>query len=50
MFERMGRAGLLADDQQVGIDWEWQALDGAITKVPLGGEGTGRNPTGGNAA
>ena len=25
--------------------WEWQAIDGAITKAPLGGAGTGPNPT-----
>jgi transposase len=28
-----------------GIDWEWQALDGAMSKAPLGGEATGPNPT-----
>jgi putative transposase len=28
----------------VGIDWKWQALDGAITKAPLGGEATGPSP------
>jgi putative transposase len=31
-------------DQQVGIDWQWQALDAAITKAPLGGEATGPSP------
>ena len=25
-------------DQELGIDWQWQALDGVITKAPLGGE------------
>ena len=24
----------------VGIAWKWQALDGVITKAPLGGEDT----------
>jgi putative transposase len=28
-----------------GIQWEWQAMDGAMTKAPLGGEATGKNPT-----
>jgi hypothetical protein len=32
-------------DEQVGIDWDWLAADGAMTKAPLGGEKTGPNPT-----
>ena len=28
-----------------GLDWEWLAMDGAMTKAPLGGERTGKNPT-----
>ncbi len=31
-------------DEVVGIDWKWQALDGAITKAPLGGDATGPSP------
>jgi len=31
-------------DQEIGIDWKWQALEGAITKAPLGGEATGPSP------
>ena len=27
-----------------GIAWKWQALDGVITKAPLGGEATGPSP------
>jgi len=38
VFERMWRAGLLEYDERVGMEWEWQALDGAITKAPLGGK------------
>lgn len=34
-----------------GIEWEWQALEGAMSKAPLGrgasGEATGKNPTDG---
>jgi len=32
-------------DLMHGLDWEWQALDGAMTKAPLGCENTGPNPT-----
>lgn len=45
MFKRMWQAGLLEYDELKGIDWKWQAADGAITKAPLGGEKTGKNPT-----
>ena len=27
-----------------GIDWEWLAMDGAMTKAPLGGEKGGQEP------
>jgi transposase len=36
VFERLWAACLEAYDDQVGIDWLWQALDGAMTKAPLG--------------
>ena len=36
---------MLEYDDLKGIDWEWQAMDGAMTKAPLGGEVTGKNPT-----
>jgi len=45
LFKTLWKAGLLTYDDKVGIDWEWQALDGAMTKAPLGGECTGPNPT-----
>jgi len=32
-------------DELQGIQWEWQAMDGAMTKAPLGGQETGKNPT-----
>lgn len=41
VFEQLWRRGLLVYDEQVGIDWEWLAIDGAITKAPLGGSGHG---------
>jgi transposase len=31
-------------DLECGIVWKWQALDGVITKAPLGGEATGPSP------
>jgi putative transposase len=44
-FKRMWQAGLNEYDEIKGIEWKWQAADGAMTKAPLGGEKTGRNPT-----
>jgi putative transposase len=44
-FARLWQEGLYAYDELVGIDWEWQAMDGAMTKAPLGGQDTGSNPT-----
>jgi hypothetical protein len=41
----MWEAGLLEYDIKKGLEWEWQAIDGAMTKAPLGGAGTGANPT-----
>ena len=45
VFHEIWREGLLDYDQQVGIDWDWLAADGAMTKAPLGGPKTGPNPT-----
>jgi putative transposase len=45
VFKRMWRAGLEEYDELKGIQWKWQAADAAITKAPLGGEATGKNPT-----
>ena len=45
VFRRLWQAGVLEYDELQGLDWEWQAMDGAMTKAPLGGEGTGPNPT-----
>jgi putative transposase len=44
-FQRLWEAGLLAYDDLVGLDWEWQAADGAMTKAPFGGGAVGPNPT-----
>lgn len=45
VFKRLWEAGLRAYDEAKGIEWTWQAVDGAMTKAPLGGKGTGPNPT-----
>ena len=45
VFHRMWEAGLAEYDEGVGIDWQWQSLDGAMTKAPFGGAATGANPT-----
>lgn len=45
VFKRMWQAGLSEYDELKGIAWKWQAADGTMTKAPLGGEKTGKNPT-----
>ena len=45
VFQRMWEAGLAEFDELEGIDWEWQSLDGAMTKAPFGNAATGANPT-----
>jgi putative transposase len=44
VFAAFWRMGLLEYDELKGIDWSWLALDGAMTKAPLGGEKTGPSP------
>jgi transposase len=38
VFVRMWQTGLHEYDELRGLDWEWQAMDGAMTKAPLGGK------------
>ena len=38
MFLEFWQQGLIAYDALEGIDWQWLAMDGAMTKAPLGGE------------
>jgi len=38
VFRELWTRGLLAYEELKGIQWDWQALDGAMTKAPLGGE------------
>jgi putative transposase len=44
-FRTLWQAGLQSYDERIGIQWEWQAIDGAMTKAPLGCVATGANPT-----
>ena len=45
VFVTLWADGLQEYDELKGLDWEWLAMDGAMTKAPLGGERTGKNPT-----
>jgi transposase len=38
IFKHMWIDGLLEYNKKIGIEWEWQAMDGVITKSPLGGK------------
>ena len=38
VFLKLWKMGLLAYDRRKKLGWRWQALDGAMTKAPLGGE------------
>lgn len=31
-------------DRERGIEWDWQSLDGAMSKAPLGGEKNREKP------
>jgi putative transposase len=45
VFQAIWRVSLEEYDELRGIAWQWQAMDGAMTKAPLGGGATGKNPT-----
>ena len=44
VFHKLWRLALEEYDDLEGIDWEWQSLDGAQTKAPLGGEKNREKP------
>lgn len=46
IFEKLWKLALEEYDELVGIDWQWQSLDGAMTKAPLGGEKDGEKSDG----
>jgi transposase len=37
VFRKLWQMGLLEYDHRKKLGWRWQALDGAMTKAPLGG-------------
>lgn len=45
VFQAIWAAGLTVYDELHGIQWDWQAADGVLTKAPFGGAATGPNPT-----
>ncbi|WP_110766508.1 IS5 family transposase [Planctopirus hydrillae] len=45
VFGQLWQLALAHYDELVGLDWRWQSVDAAMTKSPLGGEMTGKNPT-----
>ena len=44
VFQKLWRLALEEYDDLAGIDWEWQSLDAAQTKAPLGGEKNREKP------
>ena len=46
VFRRLWKAALLEYDELKGIQWNWQSVDGAMTKSPLGGEKNREKPDG----
>jgi putative transposase len=44
VFQQAWLLVLVYYDLELGIEWKWQAMDGVITKAPLGGEATGPSP------
>jgi len=45
LFEKLWRVGLAEYEELEGIEWEWQSVDGVMTKAPLGRGASGPNPT-----
>ena len=44
VFHRFWKKCLQTYDTRRGIAWRWQALDGSMTKAPLGGEKNRQKP------
>jgi len=45
VFLKFWQVGVEQFDELKGLDWDWLSMDGAMTKAPLGGADTGKNPT-----
>ena len=43
-FQALWKAGLLQYDELVGIEWQWQSIDGCKVESPLGQDEVGKNP------
>jgi putative transposase len=46
IFLKLWQVGVEQFDELKGIDWEWQSMDGAMTKAPLGGGKNRAEPNG----
>jgi transposase len=46
VFVALWEQGFVEYEALQGIDWAWLAMDGAMTKAPLGGEKGGQEPHG----
>lgn len=44
-FVALWQAGLAEIEEMEGIAWQWQSIDGAMTKAPLAQQCVGANPT-----
>ena len=44
VFEKLWEHGLQEYDALKGLDWRWLAMDGCMTKAPLGGEKDRQKP------
>ena len=44
VFRQLWEDALKEYDAAVGIDWQWQSLDGTMTKAPLGGKKNRQKP------
>ena len=45
LFKKLWKKGLMEYDEMEGIAWEWQSIDGSMSKAPLAREAVGPNPT-----
>jgi transposase len=41
VFSQLWALGLQEYDELKGLEWDWQSMDGAMTKAPLGGKRNG---------
>ena len=45
VFKKLWEAGLTEYHEVLGIQWQWQSVDGSNLKAPLAQESVGNNPT-----